>query len=216
MSDSDGTSPFMLLGGSLCLDFANTAFREDGVPIWESLNAFEDLVAWGGEVKLLTPTDRAELRSTAGEKPGEARAAFGRAVELREVVYRLFSGVAEHGGTDPRTLAALDRAQSEAFARRHLVPGAGEFRWAWEGGGGALDRVTWSVAESAARLLTEGELKRVRLCAGEGCTLLFLDTSRNGRRRWCDMRHCGNIAKVRRFRARQRVPAHEDAPGSQG
>jgi len=33
---------------------------------------------------------------------------------------------------------------------------------------------------------------------------MFLDTSRNGRRHWCDMKDCGNLAKVRRFRQRLR------------
>jgi predicted RNA-binding Zn ribbon-like protein len=62
--------------------------------------------------------------------------------------------------------------------------------------------VRWRVAESASELLTGGSLSRVRRCAGEDCTRLFLDTSRGGRRRWCDMSHCGNVAKVRRFRTR--------------
>ncbi|MBA3694513.1 MAG: CGNR zinc finger domain-containing protein, partial [Acidobacteria bacterium] len=29
------------------------------------------------------------------------------------------------------------------------------------------------------------------------------DTSRNRTRQWCDMKDCGNLAKVRRFRAKQ-------------
>ena len=60
------------------------------------------------------------------------------------------------------------------------------------------------VASSAAELLTSAALEDTRECDSEGCGWLFLDTSRSRRRRWCDMRDCGNLAKVRRFRERRR------------
>ena len=57
----------------------------------------------------------------------------------------------------------------------------------------------WPVAIDAWDLLTEPELAQVRQCPVDagGCGWLFLDTSRAGNRRWCDMRTCGNRAKVR-------------------
>jgi predicted RNA-binding Zn ribbon-like protein len=63
----------------------------------------------------------------------------------------------------------------------------------------------WPVARSAAELLTSGDLARVGQCPGEECGWLFLDTSRAGRRQWCDMADCGNLAKVRRFRDQRRA-----------
>ena len=44
--------------------------------------------------------------------------------------------------------------------------------------------------------------KDLRQC--EGCSALFLDDSRGGRRRWCSMSRCGNRAKVAGYRSRQR------------
>ena len=46
---------------------------------------------------------------------------------------------------------------------------------------------------------------RLRQCEHERCALWFLDTSRNGTRRWCSMASCGNRAKAARHyrRARQ-------------
>jgi predicted RNA-binding Zn ribbon-like protein len=61
------------------------------------------------------------------------------------------------------------------------------------------------VSGSAAELLTSTELARVRECGGENCGWMFLDNSRNHSRHWCDMQDCGNRAKVRRFRQRQRT-----------
>jgi predicted RNA-binding Zn ribbon-like protein len=48
-------------------------------------------------------------------------------------------------------------------------------------------------------------LKWVGQCPGEECGWLFLDITRSGRRPWCDMADCGNLAKVRRFRERHRA-----------
>lgn len=60
------------------------------------------------------------------------------------------------------------------------------------------------VAASLARYLAEEDPRRLRRCASETCRWVFVDRSRAGRRRWCDMSVCGNRAKVRRHRARQR------------
>lgn len=46
--------------------------------------------------------------------------------------------------------------------------------------------------------------RRIRRCAGSTCVLLFLDVSKSGRRRWCDMAVCGNRAKVAAHHARTR------------
>lgn len=197
MSENAGEL-FAFLGGALCLDFANTAVRADGVPVWDALEGAGGVVAWGVAARLLAPAEAERLARGA-----DADAAFAAAIALREQVYRVFVALAGGGTPEPGDLAALDAAQRDAFAHRSLVAEGRSFRWDWEGL--ALDRVRRRVAESASELLTLGDLGRLRSCAGEDCTRLFLDTSRGGRRRWCDMSHCGNIAKARRFRTR-----HED------
>jgi len=45
---------------------------------------------------------------------------------------------------------------------------------------------------------------RLRICHGSNCSWVFIDSSKAGRRRWCDMAVCGNAAKSRRFLARSR------------
>ena len=81
------------------------------------------------------------------------------------------------------------------------------FTWLWAEGGKALDCMLWPIARSAADLLTEGPLAAIRLCEGRDCGWLFLDTSRNRTRRWCDMRICGNRAKARRHHERVKTGA---------
>jgi len=67
-----------------------------------------------------------------------------------------------------------------------------------------LTSMLWPVAVSAAGLLTSPQLVRLRDCANTACGWLFIDHSKNASRRWCDMGECGNRAKARRFRERQR------------
>ena len=55
---------------------------------------------------------------------------------------------------------------------------------------------------------------RFRICANEDCRWVFEDTSRGGRRRWCDMTSCGNQAKVRRFRAKRAAGGADGEPES--
>jgi predicted RNA-binding Zn ribbon-like protein len=81
----------------------------------------------------------------------------------------------------------------------------GTFAWGWASEPPDLRAPLWPVARSAADLLTSSDLAALRLCAADTCAWLFLDTSRNGSRRWCSMRTCGNRAKARRHHARVRA-----------
>lgn len=62
----------------------------------------------------------------------------------------------------------------------------------------------WPIARSAAELLASDQLAFVRACASEKCQWFFLDTSKNHRRRWCEMTRCGNRAKARAFYERKK------------
>jgi predicted RNA-binding Zn ribbon-like protein len=72
------------------------------------------------------------------------------------------------------------------------------FVWEWINMDQYLDSVLWAVARSAAELLLSDELQHLRICAADNCAWLFLDRTKNQRRRWCDMKVCGNRVKARR------------------
>lgn len=62
----------------------------------------------------------------------------------------------------------------------------------------------WHVVNSFAKLLTEREVIRLKVCQNNDCGWIFYDESKNKSRKWCDEKVCGNIMKVRNFRARQK------------
>jgi len=72
--------------------------------------------------------------------------------------------------------------------------------------GAAWDVVTSEIATSAIRLIGEG--RPVKVCANPSCTWMFVDESKSGSRRWCDVSICGSLINVRRHRGparRQRM-----------
>ena len=200
---------FELRGGVACLEFVNTVgWRLTDRPS-EYLRSYEDLLDWGRRAGLLAPGEREDLSRQATVDPGGAREAFSRALALREALHRTISRAIAGVPQDEGELSALNRELSVALSRLRVMPAGGAYGWGWDrsGNGGEvrLDGPLWPVAQSAAELLTSPNLGRVKLCAGEGCGWVFVDESRNGSRRWCDSRDCGNRERVRRHLARKRA-----------
>jgi len=211
---------FEVTGGELCLDLANTIDCRPTETPKERLGTYADLVAWGEQAGAIEPGEARRLIAAARRHPAAARTALRRARALREALFVIFSAVTD--GDVPRA-AAVDLLNDElARALRHarLVAGKGNastgspaaaggrigYRYGWGGSTDDLDRILWPVARSAADLLTDDRLSRIRECAAGNCAWLFLDTSRNRSRRWCDMTVCGNREKAQRHYRRSREP----------
>jgi predicted RNA-binding Zn ribbon-like protein len=206
-----------LIGGRLCLDFINTVDgRKSDLPRREShsvntqllgdkLGEYSDLVEWSRHSGTVTAREAERLIQVSKRNAREAKDVFDRAIALREALYRICKAIMT--GRRPQTvdLETVNDELLRARAHERLTHGANGFTWEWDGSEAALDRMLWSIAHSAAELLTTADLSRLRECCGEECGWVFEDTSRNRSRQWCDMRDCGNLAKVRRYRTRQRT-----------
>ena len=200
-----------LIGGRLCLDFANTVgWRTRDHPS-ERLASYTDLVAWGQQVGIVEEHEAHRLLEEAGRRPAVASAVLERALVLREAIYRVFSAVAGERTPQAADIATLNGFLSQAMSRLHLALTAEGFAWRWAGDGDSLERILWPVAQSAAELLTSDELDRVGICAGDGCGWLFFDASKNRSRRWCAMDDCGNRAKARRHYRQSRILKQSEA-----
>jgi predicted RNA-binding Zn ribbon-like protein len=193
--------PFDLSGGRLCLDFANTiGWRGRDEPN-EHLGSYGDFIAWAEQAGAVAPREARSLLRRAAAKPAEARQALAGASELREAIYRVFAAIAAGRSPRPPDLAIVNAAVPAAFERSRLVPSKAGFTLAAGVKDDDLAAPLTPVVRSAVDLLTSpSELERVRTCAATACAWLFLDTTKNRARRWCDMKVCGNREKVRRFR----------------
>jgi predicted RNA-binding Zn ribbon-like protein len=187
------------VGGRLCLDFSNTVDRREPSEGFDYLPDYPSLLDWCEVVDVALPRSLTWLRRTARTNPDSAIAAHRQAIAMREALYAIVN--AARLGSQVRTvdLAQLNAALGDSIGHRVLTRDErGGVREEWRSSD-ALTQVLWPVAIDAWDLVTEPELGQVRQCpldAG-GCGWLFLDISRAGNRRWCDMRTCGNRAKAR-------------------
>jgi len=195
-----------LMGGRLCLDFCNT-ISDRRSSHDERLESYADLVGWGSLAGFLNSEEASRLTRLGMSCPIESVAVWERAICLREALTSIFCAAAEGRRMRSDALDVLNFELAAATARSQVVPTDAGYTWLWTERGMALDCVLWPIARSAADLLTEGPLGAIRKCEGRACGCLFLDTSRNGSRRWCDMRICGNRAKARRHHQRVKAGA---------
>jgi len=193
-----------LIGGRLCLNFANTVSSRTEMPYREYLPTYHELVAWGQHVGILTDDEASTLLHGAVRDPDAAAATLDDAIALREAIYRVFWAVADDREPEDADLDALNAALHKALSRLEVRPSTDGYGWVWAPDGDSLGRVLWPVARSAADLLTSEDLGRVRKCASEVCDWLFVDASKNRSRRWCMMGVCGSRAKSRRYYRRRK------------
>ena len=215
MGETGESSEFELSGGALCLDFANTISDRPRC-CEEKLGDYADLLRWSRQAGTLTSAQQRRLELLARDDPRAARHLFRRAVALRETIYRIFTRLAHTETPAAEDLRSLNSTLPEALCRLEIRRRKKGFDWRWGGSPEALDRPLWPVIRSAAELLTSRDASRVRECASETCSWLFIDRSRNHCRRWCDMTTCGNRAKARRhYRRRRRERTAETASVSE-
>ena len=188
----------------LCLSFANTQKWHASAHPVEQIGSYAELLEWARGAGLIGEAQMQRLNETAAQQPGAAEAVFQSALALREAIYRIFTDLAHARPSEESDLGLLNSALSDALMHARVDAVGDEFEWGWSGGG-QLDRIVWPIARSAGELLTSPWRARVGQCADDrGCGWLFIDTSKNHSRRWCDINDCGNRAKARRHYQRVR------------
>jgi predicted RNA-binding Zn ribbon-like protein len=187
-------------------------FQEHG-PV-ELLGNYADLLRFARQARLLSARHSSLLAGAANDAAA-GRAAARRALESARELREATAG-ALYGAVDGRVPTAAAIKTLEGYflgASRHrqlrwnrskerapVAPGA---RWVWGRSETELALPVWMLAQAVCDLMTSMPLGRLRACGSETCRWLFLDTSKNHTRRWCDMKICGNRMKARRFHARR-------------
>ncbi|MFD3400230.1 CGNR zinc finger domain-containing protein [Kribbella sp. NPDC058693] len=169
---------FAWVGSRPSVDFTATVGKREQAP-FERMPEPADLARWFREAGL-----------THDEVP-VSRRTYGQAIQLREALYRLFTGA-----TRPADLDVVNQWSTRPLAGPRLTPDR-RVATAPTDVPGLLSRL----ARDAIDLVTGPLAERIRVCASDDCSLLFVDTSRPGQRRWCSMNTCGARAKMATYRA---------------
>ncbi|MEG3630082.1 CGNR zinc finger domain-containing protein [Streptomyces poriticola] len=191
MALGTATSPYELRfdTGRICLDLLATTH-----PV-ERLGSAEVLRAWITGSGLVPP----------GTELAHADASWLTAFrELRAQTARLVRAPTASG------ILPYDRALARVNDLARAAPPAPR---AVRGADGALVRELSAppectallavVARDAVELLTDPVARAaLRQCEGDNCPIVYLDTSRGRRRRWCSSEICGNRERVARHRRR--------------
>lgn len=195
---------FELVGNRLCLDFVNTVDGRKTGKVVDRLATYSDLVYWGLQAEAISEEEAQQLLERAALQPEEAQQALRRVVEVRDALYRLFSALAYEQEPQAADMQIVNRALSDAMCHVSLELHGDHFDLGWAGAEHSLNRILWAVIRSTSDLLTSEEMQLIRMCAADDCAWLFLDTSKNHSRRWCDMKNCGNRVKVGRHYERKK------------
>lgn len=191
------------IAGPVSLDFVNTAaWTEDGSLKSERLESFAAAIDWAVSAKALPGEVADGLHPLAQEQRRPAELALGRLRRFRQDLVDVVVPIAAGTRATPEAEDALARWFREAQANACLELIEGRFHFHVTKNASSLEILLWILAQDALRLLTTANLGRLRRCERDHCWWFFLDTSKSGRRRWCDMRACGNVTKARRYYAK--------------
>jgi predicted RNA-binding Zn ribbon-like protein len=186
-------APRDFIAGDASIDFVNTVTGRNGSPR-DWLIGPDALTEWGLASGVLNEAEAEGLAGRYQSNPDVGNADLKNAVELREAMCAVLSAATESQSPNLRALSLIERAWANAAVGSRLK---------WNEIEGLLVEPYTVAARVVTRFVALGrELHspRLRRCAGDDCGWFFVDTSKAGRRRWCDMATCGNSAKYVRSR----------------
>lgn len=223
--------------GVLCLDFANSIEPRGGPPpvdltdvdARDDFNDPYDVLAWAVDRNVFDAEQAGLLWEQVAAHPRRAAGLLRDTIELRDAVYRIFwrmaAGQDQQPGDPGRDRVGRDLDLVRTVYAEGVEAGALQLRP--DGGLSVtwqkpqLRTVLWQVATATVETLRDVRPSRVKVCPGPGrggvpCSWLFIDTTKNGSRRWCSMAECGTLMKTRRLSQRRRAQAGRGADGSAG
>jgi predicted RNA-binding Zn ribbon-like protein len=175
---------FEFIGNNPAVDFTNTEIVIRGEPR-DLLQRDVDLVHWSQQAGF-------NLRNRMN--PGDLSAAR----ELRAALKLVFQSRIDGQSASKKALAVINRHLANHCTHQVLrASGDGVgFELTPSGEALSVSALLARLAHEGARLLASPQGEQLRLCGNPDCILIFVDTSRSHRRRWCSMDTCGNRAKV--------------------
>ena len=189
--------------------FMNTYEYEDGFPV-DHLPTLDDTLTWFADRGLIHLEGADRARRKAAQRPRVAERDLARVRTVRAALREVADAVAERRIPQTDALGEVNRA---LHARQviELVSAPDGVNVDHRHIGDPIDDALARLSEALVTELTGGHPERIRICANDTCRWVFYDTSRTGRRRWCDMTTCGNRAKQARHRARAKSRSSEES-----
>jgi len=188
----------ILLNGSvLCLDFVNTIHDRIYEPERDYWVTYVHLLQWALKAGIIKPGEYEILLEYYESKPSPGPKLLKEAIKVRELLYSLFLPISSGKKVSGDNLEAFNEIVSKCLPRLRLKPHNKGFSQTWQFTPGESVMIIAPVIYSAYELLLSDRLDRIKECTN--CGWLFLDTTKNGTRRWCSMNTCGSIVKAKEW-----------------
>jgi predicted RNA-binding Zn ribbon-like protein len=193
------------------LEFCNTLEFSHGKPE-EHLETADHALQWLMDNDLMHREALLSESRRFVDDPAAGERALGRIRRVRAAMRELVDATVEARPPDLGHLREINRALRTHYIYE-LVPAPDGVSLDHRHEGDPIDGALARLAETVAREVSQGDPERLRVCANDECRWVFSDSSRTGRRKWCDMATCGNRAKAARHRERQRQSTVAEAEG---
>lgn len=190
-------------GGTLCLDFANTVHHRKKDPMPDYLHHILDLIAWAKQIQLIDTDRQALLNLKANDSNKESNHFFKESIKLREVLYQIFYALSMGKPVGQTELKKFNNFLQKHYATACIYEQQGKYQQGWNLPADSFLQITAPIVKDAYLLLSSDKLNRIKECPS--CGWLFLDSSKNGKRRWCSMKSCGSSVKALDWYHRQKT-----------
>lgn len=189
-------------GGCLCLDFINTVHSRTEEPVRDYFFTYNDIIRWTARTGIVSKKVQKSLSAYAAAHPEKAESSFRKMIRAREELFALFGAIAGNKRPASEVIDKLNRLLALALTHMELVPAGDKMEIKWKEGPDPLLLPLWMVVKSAYDVLTQESQEKIKACPS--CLWLFLDKTKNQKRRWCNSLSCGSIDKASRYYYRKK------------
>lgn len=190
-------------GGCPVFDFTNTISNRNDPDYFDYLTNYDDFVDWINKIKLLPKGKMDAIATFSKSHTRKSADTLRQIIEVREVVFKLFSSLAQQQKADRETVDAFNGFFSEALSNMRVEVGRKEVATSFiVSEKTILKEPLYILVKNAFDILSTQSFDRIKECPT--CRWLFLDTTKNGKRRWCNMQVCGSNDKARRYYQRKK------------
>lgn len=207
MSKERSIATLTLDGGILCFHFINTVNAWRGRNLHEYLGSYPEFILWCRKVNIISKKDAKALLDTAVAHPAATTAAYEQIIKARAVFYQFFAAMAAEKAPSPPVLQAFNQLLSTALAQISFYVDGKIVTEGWTDTAGLLSPLR-PVLKSAYELLTREPRERIKECGV--CGWMFLDQTKNNKRRWCSPQTCGSVEKSRKYYQKKKEQEEEE------
>ncbi|UZR98600.1 CGNR zinc finger domain-containing protein [Chondrinema litorale] len=187
-------------GGHLSFDFINTvSSRQENSENYDYFQTYHDFLLWCQRLEILTEESTDNLSTFSKRHPKITDQTLSKIVAVREDLYILFFHIVKTGiaGIPEKVLQKFNYYVSEALSQIKLDLKDDKFVSSFSDLKNPLEEPLCIILKTTADLLMAGDYQRIKQCGN--CDWLFLDTTKNNKKRWCSASTCGSVEKSKRY-----------------